>query len=113
MLFNCPTGAKITFLAVVGIAAVPRSTAGLADGNGPLATGAVGLVAGAEVTGAPGWYGGAAAVRRGVTLGEDRILRAGSDLQGGTDDPSTPQLLWETETSQCQDKGNLINVTRS
>lgn len=58
-----------------------------------LAARAGGLVAGAGVTGALGWYRGAAAVRGGVTLGEDRVIWAGSDLQGRTDDPSTPQLL--------------------
>lgn len=89
--------AKITFLTIVGVTTVPRSTAGLAERNGALSTRAEGLEAGAEVTGALGWYRGAATVWGGVTLGQDRILWAGRDLQGRTHDPGTPQLLWKTE----------------
>lgn len=94
--------AKITFLTIIDVTTVPRSTAGLAERNGALSARAVGLVAGTEVTGALGCYRGAATVWGGVTLGQDRILWAGRYLQGGTHDPSTPQLLWKTETDTNQ-----------
>lgn len=61
----------ITFLALKDVAAVSRLTAGLAEKHGTLSTRALGLVAGTEVTGALGRYGGAAASRGRVTLGQD------------------------------------------
>lgn len=65
-------------------------------------------MAGAQVAGALRRYGGAAAVRGGVALGQDRVLRAGRHLQGGTQDPRTPQLLWTTDegTNEGRDTGN-------
>lgn len=96
------SSSNLTFLTLKDVTAVSRTTAGLAGGYGTLPTRALGLVAGTEVAGALGWYGGTATIWGGVTLGQDRILWAGRYLQGRTHDPGTPQLLWETETDTNQ-----------
>lgn len=83
----------ITFLALKDITAVSWLTAGLAERHGPLSARALGLVAGAEVASALGRYGGTAASRGSVALGQDGSMGAGGHLQGRTCDPSTPQLL--------------------
>lgn len=61
----------ITFLALKDITAVSWLAAGLAERHGALPARTLGLAAGAEVASALGRYGGAAASRGRVTLGED------------------------------------------
>lgn len=106
-------GAEITFLALKGIAAVSRLAAGLAERHGTLSTRALGLVAGAEVAGAAGRDGGAAAIWGGVTPGQYRILRAGRNLQGGTHHAGTPQLLWKTDTDTDQGYATGSGIKRA
>ncbi|KAG7255299.1 hypothetical protein CRUP_012306, partial [Coryphaenoides rupestris] len=66
------------------ITAVARLAAGLAEHGGPLSDGALGRVAGAEVTGALGRQGGAAASRGRVALGQHGALGTGGSWQSGT-----------------------------
>lgn len=96
------SGAKITFLALKGVTAVSRLAAGLPERHGTLSARALGLVAGTEVSRAAGRDGGATAIWGGVSLGQDRILRAGRYLQGRTHDRGTPQLLWKTDMDTDQ-----------
>lgn len=107
------SGAKITFLALKGATAVSRLAAGLAERHGTLSARALGLAAGTEVAGAAGRDGRAAATWGGVTLGQDRVLRAGRYLQGGTHDPGTPQLLWKTDTDTDQGYATGNSVKRA
>lgn len=104
------SGARITFLALKGVAAVSRLAAGLAERHCTLSTRALGLAAGTEVAGAAGRDGGAAATWGGVTPSQDRILGAGRYLQRGAHDPGTPQLLWKTDAGM--DRGYAAGTSK-
>lgn len=97
-----------TFLALRDITAVSWLTTGLADWHRALSTWTLGLMAGAEVTGALRWYGGAAASRGGVTFGQDGILGAGGHLKGRARHSSTLQLLCGLLALAAVDVGEVV-----